>query len=343
MLTEDFDYELPKNLIAQEPLSERDQSRMMVINRLSGKITHTQFRELPQYLSKGDVLVLNNTKVIPAKAWGKKNETEVEFLFLRERKKGLWEVLCRPARKAKVGDKFLFAPGFEGKIVASEPEGKRLIQFISSNILQKLKKIGFAPLPLYIKRKKDDTLLRELDLERYQTVFAQQEGAIAAPTAGLHFTPRILEKIKKKGVIVTHISLDVGQATFRPVREKRIENHTMLDEKYSISLFTSQILNTNKEESRPVVAVGSTVVRALESAFKNGKVHAGSRSTRLFIYPGYEFKVVDCLLTNFHLPKSTLLMMAAAFSSLELIKKAYKEAIREKYRFYSYGDCMLIL
>jgi len=343
MLTADFDYDLPSNLIAQIPLPERDKSRMMVLDRKSGKIIHSRFKEFPQYLNQEDVLVLNNTKVIPAKAWGKRGENEIEFLFLKEREKGLWEVLCRPARKAKVGDRISFAPDFKGKIIGIEPEGKRLIQFSSRHTLSKLKKIGFPPLPPYIRRKKENIELKELDLERYQTVFARKQGAIAAPTAGLHFTPKILEEIKKRGVIISQISLDVGQATFRPIRTEKVEDYKMLDENYSISPSASGTINQTKRESKPVVAVGSTVVRALESAFKGGKIQDGKCSTFLFIYPGYEFKVVDRLLTNFHLPKSTLLMMVAAFSSLELIKKAYKEAILQKYRFFSYGDCMLIL
>jgi len=343
MLTSDFDYDLPSNLIAQTPLPVRDQSRMMVLERESGKIIHSRFKELLRYLNRGDVLVFNNTKVIPAKAWGKKGKDEIEFLFLKEREKGLWEVLSRPARKVKLGDRILFAPGFEGKVSGIEPEGKRVIQFSSSSILSKLKKIGYPPLPPYIKRKKDNTKLRELDMDRYQTVFAQKEGAIAAPTAGLHFTLKIFEEIKKKGVITTQISLDVGLATFKPVRGERVEAHKMLDENYSITPSAARTINSAKKESKPVVAIGSTVVRSLESAFAEGKIQPGKQSTFLFIYPGYEFKVVDRLLTNFHLPKSTLLMMVAAFSSPKLIKKAYQEAIREKYRFFSYGDCMLIL
>jgi S-adenosylmethionine:tRNA ribosyltransferase-isomerase len=316
---------------------------MMVVFRKQGKIIHSQFKELPEYLKKEDVLVLNNTKVIPAKAWGKKEGKEIEFLFLKEVEKGVWEVLCRPARKIKLGDRILFARGFEGKVLEVEQEGKRTIQFSSQDVLSMLKKIGFAPLPPYIKRKKEDRSLRPLDLERYQTVFAQKQGAIAAPTAGLHFTPQILEEIIKKGVTITHISLQVGLATFQPVRVERVEDHKMLEETYSISRDASQTINQAKKDSRPVVAVGTTMVRALESAFEDGKVLPGRHTTSLFIYPGYKFKVVDRLLTNFHLPQSTLLMMVSAFAGLDLIKKAYREAIRKKYRFYSYGDCMLIL
>jgi len=343
MLTADFDYDLPSNLIAQTPLPERDLSRMMILDRKSGEIIHSRFKEIPRYLNKGDVLVLNNTKVFPAKVWGRKDKDEVEFLFLKEREKGLWEVLCRPSRKVRVGDRISFAPGFEGKVIGIESEGKRVIQFSSINILSKLKTIGYPPLPPYIKRTKKNISLKTLDLERYQTVFAQKDGAIAAPTAGLHFTTRILEEIKKRGVIFNQISLDVGLGTFKPVRTEIVENHKMLDENYSISPSAARSINKSKKESRPVVAVGSTVVRALESAYNKGEVQAGKCSTFLFIYPGYEFKVVDRFLTNFHLPKSTLLMMVAAFASLELIKKAYQEAIHQEYRFFSYGDCMLII
>jgi len=343
MLATDFDYDLPSELIAQKPLPEREQSRMMVLYRKTGKIIHSQFKEFPGYLSKGDILVLNNTKVIPARVWGKKEGREIEFLFLKGCQEGLWEVLCRPSKKVRLGNVISFSPGFKGKIVSVEPEGKRVIQFSTGDILPRLKKIGFAPLPPYIKRKKRNAEFRALDLDRYQTVFAQKEGAIAAPTAGLHFTPQILEKIKAKGVTIAQISLDVGLATFQPVRVKRIEDFQMLEETYSISPEVSQTINKVKKDSRLITAVGTTSVRAFESAFRNGKINHGKSSTKLFIYPGYEFKVVDRLLTNFHLPKSTLLMMVSAFASLDFIKKAYQEAIRKRYRFYSYGDCMLIL
>ncbi len=343
MLIADFDYDLPPDFIAQKPLPRREQSKMMVLNRKTGEIIHSGFKEFPSYLNKGDVLVLNNTKVIPARIWGKKEGKEIEFLFMKEFQEGLWEVLCRPAKKVKLGDVISFSPGFEGKIVKVELEGKRVIRFSSGNVLPRLKKVGFAPLPPYIKRKKNNYELRTLDLERYQTVFAQKEGAIAAPTAGLHFTPQILERIKANAVQVTEISLDVGLATFQPVRVKRIEDFQMLAETYSISPAASQTINGAKKESRPIIAVGTTSVRTLESSFRNGKIHPGRVSTSLFVYPGYEFKVVDRLLTNFHLPRSTLFMLVAALAGLDFIKKAYKEAIRKKYRFYSYGDCMFIL
>jgi len=343
MLTADFDYDLPQELIAQTPLPKREQSRMMILHRRTGEINHSRFEEFPYYLNKGDVLILNNTQVIPARTWGKIEGKEIEFLFLKESNEGFWEVLCRPAKKVRLGDVISFSPGFEGKIVKVEPEGKRVIQFSSGDVLPRLKKIGFAPLPPYIKRTKKNVELRAQDLERYQTVFARKEGAIAAPTAGLHFTPQILERIKAKRVQVAEISLDVGLATFQPVRAKRIKDFHMLEETYSISQAESQTINEAKKESRPIIAVGTTSVRTLESAFKNGKIHPGRCSTNLFIYPGYEFKAVDRLLTNFHLPQSTLLMLVAAFAGLDFIKKAYQEAVRQKYRFYSYGDCMFIL
>jgi S-adenosylmethionine:tRNA ribosyltransferase-isomerase len=343
MLTSEFDYELPKNLIAQAPLPQREESRMMVLDRKRGQIFHSRFIEFPNYLNQGDVLVLNIAKVIPARVWGKNGEREIEFLFLKEREKGVWEVLCRPASKVKMNDIISFSPGFEAKVVSIEPEGKRVIRFSSADVLCLLKKIGFAPLPPYIKRGKKDAELKAQDLERYQTVFAQKEGSIAAPTAGLHFTPQVLDKIRARDVQIVKILLDIGQATFQPVRAERIENHHMLEETYAISPKAGQEIKKAKKESRPIVAVGTTSVRALESAARAGTIQAGCGSTNLFISPGYEFKAVDRLLTNFHLPQSTLLMLVAAFAGLDFIKKAYQEAVKQKYRFYSYGDCMLIL
>jgi S-adenosylmethionine:tRNA ribosyltransferase-isomerase len=343
VLTSDFDYNLPQDLIAQKPLPNRDDSRMMVVRRQEEEIIHSRFQDLPSFLQKGDVLVLNSTKVIPAKVWGKKEGQDIEFLMLKEKEEGAWEVLCRPAKKINKGDRILFAPGFEGHVAEVEEGGKRILQFSSADVLTHLKKIGFAPLPPYIKRPKKDCALRPFDIERYQTVFARKEGAIAAPTAGLHFTPQILEKIKKQGVSVCAVDLKVGQATFQPVRAERIEEHRMLEEPYTISPTAAQKINLAKKEGRPVVAVGTTVVRALESASQEHQVSPGTRLTSLFIYPGFVFKTVDRLLTNFHLPRSTLLMLVSAFAGLDLIQKAYAEAVRQRYRFYSYGDCMLIL
>ncbi len=343
MQTSDFDYQLPNKLIAQKPLPQRDESRMMVLVRENKKIIHSRFKEFPNFLHEGDVVVFNNAKVIPARVWGMSGGREVEFLFLKEGEQGLWEVLCRPSRRVKLQDTVFFAPGVEGKVVNIESEGKRILQLLSVDILSWLKKAGFAPLPPYIKRKKKDNSMKAEDLERYQTVFARKEGSIAAPTAGLHFTPQILERIKARGVQVVYISLNVGQATFQPVRAERVEKHSMLEETYSISPEAAQKITEAKKETRHVVAVGTTSVRALESAARDRKIQPGKSSTHLFIYPGYKFKVVDRLLTNFHLPKSTLLMLVAAFADIDFIKKAYQEAIRKEYRLYSYGDCMLIL
>ncbi len=343
MWISDFDYELPAELIAQKPLPKRELSRMMVLHRETGEIIHSRFSEFPAYLRKDDVLVLNTSKVIPARVYGKTEGKEIEFLFLKELGDGLWEVLCRPAKKVRLGDVVVFSDEFEAKIASIGPEGKRTIQFTSGDILPKLKKFGFAPLPPYIKRKSKNSELRALDIKRYQTVFAEHDGAIAAPTAGLHFTPDILKEIAARGAAIVRITLDVGLATFQPVRVTKIENHQMLEEDYTISPSASRIINSAKKESRPLTAVGTTSVRALESVFQKGKIQPGKGSTRLFIYPGYRFKAVDRLLTNFHLPKSTLLMMVSAFAGLDFIKRAYKEAVRQEYRFYSYGDCMLII
>jgi S-adenosylmethionine:tRNA ribosyltransferase-isomerase len=364
----DFDYNLPPDLIAQRPLAQRDASRLMVVFRKEGKILHSRFGEFPEFLDKGDLLVVNDTKVIPAKAFGKKEEKKIEFLFIKEKASGVWEALCRPAKHVKPGDRIVFVPGFEAEVIKAGLEGQRTLKFSTPDVVSHLREVGYAPLPPYIKRKKSDAHLRPQDLDRYQTVFAEKEGAIAAPTAGLHFTPRIIEKIRQKGVQVARVTLDVGLATFQPMRVERLEDHKMLEETYSISERTAAEINQAKSEHRPVVAVGTTVVRTLESAAQalknhhpNGdpqkkdkiyreresafvpKIQSGRDNTSLFIYPGYEFKIVDRLLTNFHLPKSTLLMLVAAFSGRELILQAYREAISEKYRFFSYGDCMLII
>jgi S-adenosylmethionine:tRNA ribosyltransferase-isomerase len=378
---------------------------MMVIFKNEGKVLHARFKEFPDYLNKGDVLVLNTAKVIPAKIWGKKDGKDIEFLFIKEIEKGVWEVLCRPAKSVRIGDRIQFAQDFRAEVVAAGAEGSRTLKLPGANVLEKLKKIGFAPLPPYIKRKKIDASLRCGDLERYQTVFAEKEGAIAAPTAGLHFTPQVLQTIRQRGVRIAEITLDIGLATFQPMRTERLEDHRMPEETYSISRKAAGVVNQAKEERRSVIAVGTTVVRALESAAANvrrpkkeeqvtiapgkespglheskarispeglegdiqkstspyyirrnaGKlqnvsskelptfIQPGPGTTSLFIYPGFEFRMVDKLLTNFHLPKSTLLMLVAAFAGRGLILEAYRQAVREKYRFFSYGDCMLIL
>jgi S-adenosylmethionine:tRNA ribosyltransferase-isomerase len=343
MQVSEFDYHLPPELIAQKPLPERDGSRMMVIHRASGEIQHSHFSEFPKSLQPGDVLVLNDTRVYPARVWGRKDEIKIEFLFLKEQEQRTWEVLCRPAKKVRLGDSIHFSPSLEGQVIGVGEEGKRLLLFASRQVLPELKKIGYAPLPPYIKRSPSQTGLRDMDRERYQTVFARKEGAIAAPTAGLHFTPETLRSIQDRGIFLTPITLDVGLATFQPVRVRKIESFRMLQETYSISRPSALVINEAKKEGRPVTAVGTTSVRTLESAFLQGEIRSGSRTTDLFIFPGYSFQVVNRLLTNFHLPKSTLLMMIAALAGIDLIKKAYMEAVQKKYRFYSYGDCMLII
>ncbi len=316
---------------------------MMIVRRRQGTIRHACFEDLPDFLKEGDVLVLNDTKVIPARVWGLKDGRPVEFLLLREIGSGLWEALCRPARKVRIGDFIFFTPGFEGQVVDAGAEGRRVLRFSETDVLARLRAIGFAPLPPYIKRRQAPAALREYDLLRYQTVFARREGSIAAPTAGLHFTPQVLKKLEAKRVTICRVTLEVGLSTFQPVRTERLENHSMLTESYNVGRKAAEEINRAKSESRPVVAVGTTVVRTIESAWSGDRIRAGSRSTGLFIYPGYHFRVVDRLLTNFHLPRSTLLMLVSAFAGTELIRKAYAEAVREEYRFYSYGDCMLIL
>jgi len=343
MLVSDFNYNLPPELIAQRPLPRRDDSRMMVLRRRESEIIHARFKDLPQYLGPGDVLVLNAIKVIPAKTWGKADRREVEFLFLEEKQKGLWEVLCRPAKRVKAGGKIFFSPGLEGEVAGMGPRGKRLLRFSSGDVSKELQEIGYAPLPPYIKRGKKDPGLREFDLKRYQTVFARREGAIAAPTAGLHFTPETMASLREKGVLIMTVNLEVGQATFQPVEAERVEDHRMLSEEYSIGASAARSINQAKKEGRPVTAVGTTVVRALESAWRDGRLRSGSRSTDIFIHPGFKFQAVDRLLTNFHLPKSTLLMLVSGFAGRDLVLKAYSEAVHERYRFFSYGDCMLIL
>ena len=376
MHIDDFAYILPPELIAQRPLARRDDSRMMVVSRKDGQILHRRFKEFPDHLNKGGVLVLNDTKVIPAKAWGKRGDGSVEFLFIKEKAPGLWEVLCKPAKRVRLSDKIIFPDGLEAKVFETGEEGRRTLAFAVPDVLGHLKTIGFAPLPPYIKRGKEDVRDRPNDLNRYQTVFAAKDGAIAAPTAGLHFTEDILRTIEGKNVGLARVTLDVGLTTFQPMRAERLEDHKMLEESYAVSDAAAAEINRAKEELRPLIAVGTTVVRTLESAVrtdseeaatamkisafppflkgggrelskpfsqKTYQIRSGPGRTSLFIYPGFEFKVVDRLLTNFHLPRSTLLMLVAAFAGREIILAAYREAVREKYRFFSYGDCMLIL
>ncbi|MCX8159357.1 MAG: tRNA preQ1(34) S-adenosylmethionine ribosyltransferase-isomerase QueA [Candidatus Saccharicenans sp.] len=346
MLLKDYDYELPSELIAQQPLPNRDDSRMMVLNRSLKTTEHRHFKEIIDFFGPGDLLVLNNSRVIPARAWAVKingDEKSIEFLFIKEQKPGVWEVLCRPAKKVKEGDRLVFDKNLEARVIGRGPLGQRLLEFTTTEVLARLKEIGVPPLPPYIKRKKGDPRFKKVDAERYQTVYAERDGSIAAPTAGLHFTESILNELKQKGVSIQYVTLNVGLATFQPVRVEKITEHRMLEESFFISQETAETINLAKKEGRRVTAVGTTVVRTLESAWTGKGIKAGGQATRLFIYPGYDFKVVDRLLTNFHLPRSTLLMLVCAFAGHDLVMSAYQEAVRERYRFFSYGDCMLIL
>lgn len=345
ILLRDYDYELPPELIAQQPLPNRDDSRMMVLNRSLKTIDHRQFKEIVDFFRPGDLLVLNNSRVIPARAWAVRagDGKSIEFLFIKEHKPGLWEVLCRPAKKVKEGDRLLFDRNLEARVVGRGSRGHRLLEFKTADVLARLKEIGVAPLPPYIKRRPGDPRFKEIDAERYQTVYATRDGSIAAPTAGLHFTERTLAELKQKGVEIQYVTLNVGLATFQPVRVEKITDHQMLEESFFVSPETAEAINRAKKEGRAITAVGTTVVRTLESAWREEGLRPGEQSTRLFIYPGYHFRVVDRLLTNFHLPRSTLLMLVSALAGYELIMEAYREAVKEGYRFFSYGDCMLIV
>jgi S-adenosylmethionine:tRNA ribosyltransferase-isomerase len=343
LLISDFDYDLPPELIAQHPLPHRDSSRMMVVERATGTIRHGRFGEFVGYMDPGGLLVLNDSKVIPARVWGTCGEAKIEFLFLREIGPGSWEVMCRPAKRVREGGHVRFAAGHAARVSGLGEEGRRVLDFGRVDVRVILEDIGFAPLPPYIKRAREDRAARPEDLARYQTVFARKEGAVAAPTAGLHFTREVLDGLEAKGVVVRRVTLDVGLATFQPVRAERVADHKMLEESYAITPAVAKAINAARSEGRPVTAVGTTVVRTLESAWRDGAVRSGRRATSLFIHPGSEFHAVDRLLTNFHLPGSTLLMLVAAFGGHDLVLRAYREAVRERYRFFSYGDCMLIL
>ena len=339
----DFDYGLPSELIAQHPLPRRGDSRLMIVDRRAGTIRHGAFREFPEHISAGDLLVLNDSRVIPAKIWGLSGQARIEFLFVREVGAGIWEVLCRPARRVRPGDTVDFPEGIEARVAGLAEGGRRRLDFGKTDVRAFLREAGYAPLPPYIKRARQDEAARSGDLDRYQTVFAKNEGAIAAPTAGLHFTAEALKGLKAKGVDIRPVTLEVGLATFQPIRADLLAGHRMLEETYSVTPATSKAVNAAKSAGRPVTAVGTTVVRTLESAWQDGSIRSGERATSLFITPGFEFHVVDRLLTNFHLPRSTLLMLVSAFAGYELVMRAYREAVREKYRFFSYGDGMLIL
>ena len=340
MKTSDFDYYLPEELIAQTPLADRSASRLLVTNRNSLDIKHDNFKNITNYLKKGDVLVLNNTKVIPARLYGTKANTSanIEILLLNQYGLNKWETLVKPARRVKVGTEISFGDGLL-KAVCTEvlEEGIRHFDLIYDGDLEQiLDELGEMPLPPYIHQKLEDK-------DRYQTVYSKIKGSAASPTAGLHFTKELLQSIQEMGVIVEYITLHVGLGTFRPVQVDDVKNHKMHSEFYSLSSDTAKILNLAKKEGREIFAVGTTTVRTLETVYhKHGEFAESSGFTDIFIYPGFEFKAVDNLITNFHLPKSTLMMLVSAFASKEIIMNAYQAAINEKYRFFSFGDSMLI-
>ncbi len=343
MLISDFDYELPDNLIAQNPLEKRENSRMLVVNRSEISIHDDHFYNLPSCLKKDDVIVLNNTKVFPARLFGK-SETgaKIELFLVREVDSQTWETLARPARRLSSGKKLIFGENLTAEVLEKNKDGRVVVKFESDGDFNEiLDNIGQTPLPPYIKR---EAGYLDNDRDRYQTVFAKQRGAIAAPTAGLHFTPQILNEIENLGVCITELTLHVGYGTFEPVRVTDLSDHRVLPELCEISNETADILNKAKIENRRIIAVGTTTTRALESSVeKSGKIMAGKRLADLTITPDYKFKVINGLLTNFHLPKSSLLVLVSTFGGYEFIMSTYKHAVESNYRFYSYGDCMLIV
>lgn len=343
MLISDFDYDLPPELIAQEPLAERTASRMLAVDRAAHAFADKQFSDLPLFLQSGDVLVLNNTKVFPARLFGKtETGASVEIFLITETSSGVWETLARPARRLRVGKRIVFGGKLTGEVVQKTPDGKVFVRFESDGDLNEIiDEIGKTPLPPYIKR---ETSAADADRERYQTVFAKNRGAIAAPTAGLHFTPEVLQEIRNIGVTVAEITLHVGYGTFEPIRVDELNQHTVSPERYEINEETAEILYKAKIDARRIVAVGTTTTRALESSMaKFDGFIAGPRYADLTITPGYKFRAVDALLTNFHLPQSSLLVLTSVFGGHELIMSAYAHAVAARYRFYSYGDCMLIV
>lgn len=340
MKTDDFDFDLDEDLIAQHPMKNRDESRLMVMNRTSGEISHKRFYDIVDYLEPGDVLVLNDTRVIPARLFGNRpdKDEKIEVLLVKREEDDVWETLVKPGKKMKLGSNITFGDGLlKGEVVDINDEGNRFIKFSYEGIFEEiLDELGNMPLPPYITEKLEDK-------ERYQTVYAKHEGSAAAPTAGLHFTNELLDKIRQKGVIVKFVTLHVGLGTFRPVKVDDVEKHNMHSEMYIIPKDTADAINEAKKNGNKIIAVGTTCIRTLESVHKkHGDIREDSGWTDIFIYPGFEFKVVDSLITNFHLPKSTLLMLVSAFSTKENILRAYDIAVKERYRFFSFGDAMFI-
>lgn len=338
----DFDYDLPPDQIAQVPLKNRDASRLMVIDRQTREFHHTQFSEIGEHLPDPALLVLNNTKVVPARLIGNKSETagKIELLLVQEKENDTWEVLAKPRRMLRIGTQLIFGDGVLKAEVLEKPDsGNCIVRFTYAGVFfEILAEIGMMPLPPYIRRPPN-----EADKVRYQSVYAANEGAIAAPTAGLHFTPELLEKLQRNGVETAMLTLHVGIGTFQPVKVENVQTHKMHAEYIHLAETTANRIQQAREAGSKIVAIGTTVVRALETAGATGTVKPYNGDSELFIYPGYQFKIVDVLLTNFHLPKSTLLMLVSAFADRALIQKAYQEALLHEYRFYSYGDAMLIL
>lgn len=340
MKTDDFDFDLDESLIAQHPIKNRDESRLMVMSRSSGEISHKKFYDIIDYLNPGDVLVLNDTRVIPARLFGNRpgKDEKIEVLLVQRGDDDVWETLVKPGKKMKLGAEIIFGNGLlKGEVVDISDEGNRFVKFYYDGIFEEiLDELGNMPLPPYITEKLEDK-------ERYQTVYAKHEGSAAAPTAGLHFTKELLKKIEQKGVIVKFVTLHVGLGTFRPVKVDDVEKHNMHSEMYIMPKDTADAINEAKKNKNNVIAVGTTCIRTLESVYKkHGDIREDSGWTDIFIYPGFEFKVVDSLITNFHLPKSTLLMLVSAFSTKENILRAYDIAVKERYRFFSFGDAMFI-
>lgn len=345
MRISDFDYEFPEELIAQQPPERRDAARMLLVDRGSQTWHDSDFTSLPDYLRANDVLVLNNTRVFPARLRGERVPSggAVELLLLREIEPNLWEALAKPARRLQTGAQIVFGGGISrAEVMGTGDGGTRLIKFeVKDDFDRMIDQIGETPLPPYIKREQGST---ESDRERYQTIYADRRGAIAAPTAGLHFSPEVLAKVEARGVRVAQITLHVGYGTFEPVRVDDVSQHAVAAESFSIEEQAASLINQARHRGGRIVAVGTTTVRALESACgSNGEIAAGSGSTELTIVPGYRFRVIDALLTNFHLPRSSLLILVSAFAGHDLALAAYKHAVENRYRFYSYGDCMLIV
>lgn len=339
MRTEDFDYYLLENLIAQHPSDKRDESRLMVLDKKTGEIEDKHFFDIIDYLNEGDCLVMNDTRVIPARLFGhrKDKQEKIEVFLLNNIEKNIWEVLVRPGKKMKIGTECFFSDDLSLIVKDIKEDGNRIVEFKYEGIFQEvLERLGNVPLPPYIKEELKDK-------ERYQTVYSKNPGSVAAPTAGLHFTKDLLKRIEEKGVKLAFLTLNVGLGTFRPVNEDEITDHKMHSEFYTISQETADIINECRKNGKRIISTGTTTTRTLESVFaKNGEIKEDSGRTDIFIYPGFKFNVVDCQITNFHLPKSTLIMLVSAFSTREIILNAYKYAVDQKYRFFSFGDAMFI-